>query len=121
MEKKTEEDGEDIMTRQKRDGLPISLPLRVLFLVDFMLRIIICGILMPFMWPLHMFMKSFNQSRTFRSFAFTPIETFNIVIGKGICWGLGIRVARVGLENFVDDRESKLTVCFHLLRITSCR
>ena len=101
---------EEVVTREEWDGLPIALPLRVLFLVDFMSRIIICGFLMPLMWPLHMFMKSFNQSTKYQSFAFSPTETFNIIIGKGICWGLGVRVARVGLENFIDDRGTKLHV-----------
>ena len=45
-----------------------------------------------------------------RNVAFTPLEAFNVLIGKSICWGLGVRVARAGVENFVDDRGTALKV-----------
>ena len=95
------------------DGVPISIPMRVLVVADIMLRIAILGVVMPVLYPLHMVLKSLNNAASGRmkNVAYTPIETFNVLIGKSICWGLGVRLARAGTENFVDDRGAALKVC----------
>ena len=95
----------------KGEGEPISVPLRVLVVADIMLRIAVLGVVMPVLYPLHMALKSLNRrAGGAKNVAFTPLEAFNVLIGKSICWGLGVRVARAGVENFVDDRGTALKV-----------
>ena len=103
--------GENERIKSPLDGKPLAMPLMMVFICDLFLRFAVLAVLLPVLWPLHVVMKTLNNSKGGRwNVAFTPVEACNVAIGKWICYGLGVRVARVGTENFVDERGSSVNV-----------